>query len=78
MEESDLHVHHAPPNIHFSLNPNVLKGLLAEAVLSEGLAASCDGAASWTRREYSVDAGLAHLVVTFRVDEKSHVRVEIP
>lgn len=78
MEESDLHVHHTPPDIHFSLNSNVFKGLLAEAVLSEGLAASSDGAASWARREYSVDAGLAHLVVAFWIDEKSHVRVEIP
>jgi hypothetical protein len=73
-----IHVHHAPPDIHLSLNSNVLKGLLAKAVLAEGLAAPSDGAASGTRGEYSVHAGLAHLVVAFRVDEESHVRVEIP
>ena len=74
----DLHVHHAPPDIHFSLNADILKGLLAEAVLAEGLAASSDRAASWTRREDSVDARLAHLVVALRVDQESHVRVQIP
>jgi hypothetical protein len=71
-------VHHAPSNIHFSLNSNILKGLLAKAVLAEGLTTSGDGAASGSRGEYSVDAGLAHLVVAFWVDEKSHIRVEIP
>jgi hypothetical protein len=77
-EGGDLHVHHAPPNVHLSLNSNVLEGLLAKAVLAEGLAASSDGAASRTRGENSVHAGLAHLVVAFWVDEESHVRVEIP
>jgi hypothetical protein len=75
---ADSHVHHAPPDIHFSLNADILKGLLAEAVLAKGLATSGDGAASRARRENSVDTRLAHLVVALRVDEESHVRVEIP
>lgn len=71
-------MHHAPADIHFSLNSDILKGLLAEAVLAKGFATSSDGAASWTRRENSIDTRLAHLVVALRVDEESHVRVEIP
>lgn len=71
-------MHHAPPDVHLSLNSNVLKGLLAKAVLAEGFAASSDGATSRARGENSVHAGLAHLVVAFWVDEESHVRVEIP
>lgn len=36
------------------------------------------GAVRRTRREYPIDTGLAHLVITFRVDKESHIGVQVP
>lgn len=56
---------------------DVVKGLPAEPVLAQGLAAAGDGAGGGSGGEDAVDARLAHFVVAFRVDEEAHVRVEV-
>jgi hypothetical protein len=71
-------VHHAPPNIYFSLNADVFECLLAEPILAQCLAAASYRTVRGTGREYAVYARLAHFVVTFRIDEEAHVRVEVP
>jgi len=48
-----------------------------ETFLSESLAAVGNGARRGTRSEDAVDAGGAHLVVAFWVDEKLEGRVEV-
>lgn len=51
-----VHLHHAPPNIYFSLHSNIFERLLAELVLTQGLATSGDWTARGTSGEDAVHA----------------------
>lgn len=70
-------MHHAPPNIYFSLHSDIFERLLAELVLTQGLATSSNWTVRGTAREDAVHARLAHLVVAFWVDEKSHIGIQV-
>lgn len=70
-------MHHPSPDIYFALYVDVFECLFAEFVFAQCLAAASNWAAGWASTEDSVHAGLAHLVVAFRVDQEAHVRVEV-
>lgn len=70
-------MHHTPPDIYFSLHPDIFECLLAEPIFTQGLATSGYWTVCRTGGKDAVHARLAHLVVAFRVDEKAHVRVEV-
>ena len=76
-DSRNIHLHDPAPDIHLPLHVDVLKGLLAEPVLSQGLVTSRDGTVRRTGREYPVDTRLTHLVVAFGVDEKLHIRIQV-
>lgn len=68
---------HPPPNVHLPLHLQILKRRLPEPALPKRSCASGDRARRRTMTEDAVHARLAHLVVTFRVHEELHVRVEV-
>ena len=72
-----LHSRYPAPYVHLALYLQVLKRLFSEFVLPECSSAAGDRAGSGASREDAVDAGLAHLVVAFWVDEEAHVGVEV-
>lgn len=49
--EGDVHVRHAPSNVHFFFNINVLKGLFAKPVLAQRLFTACHWTGGWTTAE---------------------------
>ena len=65
------------PDVDFALYLDVFESLLAETLLAQGASTAGDWARGGTLGEDAVDAGLAHLVVAFRVHEEAHVRVEV-
>lgn len=73
-----VHLHHSAPNVHLPFHIDILECLLAKPVLAQSLVTACHRTVRGTRGEDPVHAGLAHLVVAFGIDEKSHVWVQIP
>ena len=72
-----LRLSYPSSNINLPLYCNILKRLLSESLLSQGSSAARNRTRGRSLGEYPVDAGLAHLVVAFRVDEESHVWIKI-
>jgi len=64
-------------DIALPLDPDVLESLCLESAFPERPPAACDWTRSWTLREDSVDAGLAHPVIAFGVDFEPHVGVQV-
>ena len=56
---------------------DVIKGLFAETGFAEGACAAGDGAGGRAGAEDAVNAGFAHFVVAFGVDEEAHRGVEV-
>lgn len=73
-----VHLHNPVSYIHFSFHVDVLEGLGSKSVLPQCLMTSRHGAVRRARREYPIDTGLAHLVITLRVDKESHIGVQVP
>jgi hypothetical protein len=65
------------PDVALPFDLDIGKSLSLELGLSEGAAAAGYGARGWPMGENAVDAGFAHAVVAFGVDEKPHLRVEV-
>jgi hypothetical protein len=77
IKNMSIHLHDTSPNIDLPLHTDILKGLLSESVLAQRLVATRYGTGCGTRREDAIYAGLTHPVIAFRVDEESHVWVQI-
>lgn len=74
---NNAHLHHSAPNVNLPLHVDILERLLPKSILPQCLVTPCHGTIRGTRREYPVDAGLAHLVIAFRVNEEPHVWVQV-
>ena len=73
----DVHSSYPTSYIHFTLNLQVLEFRQPEPLFPQRSRAASDRARGRPLGKYTIDAGFAHLVVTFWVDEKSHVGIEI-
>ena len=69
---------YAPPDIHLSLNLQILECLRSELGLPQRPFAPCYRTRRRPMAKYAVHTGLAHFMVAFRIDEEAHVRVEVP
>ena len=66
-----------PSNVDLTLDLQVFERLAAEPLFAKRAGAPSHGARSGTLAEDAIHAGLAHLVVAFRVHQKAHVRVQV-
>jgi hypothetical protein len=72
-----LHFGNPSSDIHFPLNSQIFKSLISKPVLPKRLLTTRYGAWCRTMTEYSVHTAFAHLVVTFRINHKAHIWIEI-
>lgn len=77
VDEGDLRFRNPPPDVYFPLHLEVLECLGPELRLPKRLVTSRDRAWRRTVCEDSIDAGFAHLVVAFGIDQEAHMRVEV-